>query len=75
MFKIFSKNFKSCLVDFHGKRLFTHWAKHNEKVKQKQRKSELKSTDQILKARIVQEKKRQKQSRRIKAKSSRKSKK
>ncbi|KAG5887596.1 hypothetical protein JTB14_025755 [Gonioctena quinquepunctata] len=39
----------------------THWARHNEKVKTKQRKSELKSSDQIVKARILLEKKKQKQ--------------
>ncbi|XP_045465742.1 ATP-dependent RNA helicase DDX54 [Harmonia axyridis] len=33
--------------------LRTHWARHNEKVKQKQRKSELKTTDEILKARKI----------------------
>ncbi|KAJ8934981.1 hypothetical protein NQ318_014148 [Aromia moschata] len=39
----------------------THWARHNEKVKLKQRKSELKSTDQIVKARIIAERKKQRQ--------------
>ncbi|KAL3283589.1 hypothetical protein HHI36_006727 [Cryptolaemus montrouzieri] len=31
----------------------THWAKHNEKVRKKQVKSELKSADEILKARKI----------------------
>ncbi|XP_056633508.1 ATP-dependent RNA helicase DDX54 [Diorhabda sublineata] len=39
----------------------THWARHNEKVKMKQRKSELKSTDQIVKARLIAEKRKQRQ--------------
>nr|CAI5860206.1 unnamed protein product [Callosobruchus analis] len=39
----------------------THWARHNEKMKQKQRKTELKSKDQILKARLIAEKKQQRQ--------------
>lgn len=39
----------------------THWARHNEKIKLKQRKSEMKSTDQILKARQIAEKKKQRQ--------------
>lgn len=39
----------------------THWAKHNEKIKLKQRRSELKSTDQIVKARIIAERKKQRQ--------------
>ncbi|CAH1278786.1 unnamed protein product [Diabrotica balteata] len=38
-----------------------HWAKHNEKVKMKQRKSEMKSSDQIVKARLIAEKKKHKQ--------------
>ncbi|CAG9856383.1 unnamed protein product [Phyllotreta striolata] len=41
------------------RKLYTHWAKHNEKVKMKQRKSELKSTDQIVKARMLADKKKQ----------------
>lgn len=43
------------------RKVFTHWAKHNEKIKLKQRKSELKSSDQIVKARLLAEKKKQKQ--------------
>ncbi|CAH0552710.1 unnamed protein product [Brassicogethes aeneus] len=39
----------------------THWAKHNEKVKLKQKRSEMKTTDQILKARQIDEKKKRKQ--------------
>ncbi|XP_018562547.1 ATP-dependent RNA helicase DDX54 [Anoplophora glabripennis] len=39
----------------------THWARHNEKVKLQQRRSEIKTTDQIVKARIVADKKRLKQ--------------
>nr|XP_022919550.1 ATP-dependent RNA helicase DDX54 [Onthophagus taurus] len=39
----------------------THWARHNEKLKMKMKKSELKSTDQILKARMLAEKKKKKQ--------------
>ncbi|XP_063906529.1 ATP-dependent RNA helicase DDX54 [Zophobas morio] len=39
----------------------THWAKHNKKLKLKQRKSELKTTDQILKARKIADKKKNKQ--------------
>lgn len=44
----------------------THWARHNEKVKLKQQKSELKSTDQIMKARKIAEKKKNKQKRKRK---------
>lgn len=36
----------------------THWARHNKNIKEKVRRSELKSTDQILKARDAAEKKR-----------------
>lgn len=43
------------------KKSYTHWAKHNEKVTQKKRKSEMKTKDQIVKARIIADKKRQKQ--------------
>ncbi|KAJ8957599.1 hypothetical protein NQ314_006525 [Rhamnusium bicolor] len=43
---------------------YTHWARHNEKVKSKQRKSEMKTSDQIVKARIIAEKKKQKQKKR-----------
>ncbi|KRT80055.1 hypothetical protein AMK59_7895 [Oryctes borbonicus] len=39
----------------------THWARHNEKTKLKQKQSELKSNDQILKQRLIAEKKKQKQ--------------
>lgn len=39
---------------------YTHWARHNEKLKMKQ-KSEMKSVDQILKARQIKEKKQRKQ--------------
>lgn len=39
----------------------THWARHNEKIKLKQRKSEIKTNDQILKARLLAEKKKQRQ--------------
>ncbi|XP_008198552.1 ATP-dependent RNA helicase DDX54 [Tribolium castaneum] len=39
----------------------THWARHNKKLQQKQRKSELKTTDQILKARKIAEKKKNRQ--------------
>lgn len=53
---------------FSGKPMNTHWARHNEKVKQKQRKSELKSTDQILKQRLIAEKKRQRQNKKGKSK-------
>ncbi|KAJ8919065.1 hypothetical protein NQ315_016972 [Exocentrus adspersus] len=42
---------------------YTHWAKHNDKVKLKQKKSEIKTTDQIVKARLVAEKKRLRQKR------------
>lgn len=58
------------------KRRFTHWAKHNEKVKLKQRKSEMKTTDQILKAREIAErkKKRQKKGGKKKGKSGRRKK-
>ncbi|RZB58826.1 ATP-dependent RNA helicase DDX54 [Asbolus verrucosus] len=44
----------------------THWAKHNKKLKLKQKKSELKTTEQILKARKIAEKKKNKQKRRAK---------
>ncbi|XP_066138738.1 ATP-dependent RNA helicase DDX54 [Euwallacea fornicatus] len=40
---------------------YTHWAKHNDKVKKKQRKSEMKSMDQILKGREAAEKKKRRQ--------------
>ncbi|XP_066256724.1 ATP-dependent RNA helicase DDX54 [Euwallacea similis] len=40
---------------------YTHWAKHNDKMKNKQRKSEMKSMDQILKAREMAEKKKRRQ--------------
>lgn len=46
----------------------THWAKHNEKERNKQRKSELKSTDQILKMRKLQEKKKARQNKKLKQK-------
>lgn len=46
----------------------THWARHNEKVKLKQRKSEMRSTDQIVKARIIAEKKKRKQKKQKKGK-------
>lgn len=39
----------------------THWAKHNEKLKLKNRTTELKSNDQILKARAIEAKKTWKQ--------------
>ncbi|KAK9693141.1 Helicase conserved C-terminal domain [Popillia japonica] len=39
----------------------THWARHNDKIKLKQRRSELKSNEQILKQRIIAEKKKKKQ--------------
>lgn len=42
----------------------THWARHNEKMKLKQKRSELKTTDQIFKARNLAEKKKQKQKKR-----------
>lgn len=42
----------------------TQWARHNEKIKLKQKRSELKSTDQILKARTIAEKKKLKQKKR-----------
>jgi hypothetical protein len=42
----------------------THWARHNKKLKLKQRKSELKTTDEIMKARKIAEKKRNKQKKR-----------
>ncbi|CAG9822479.1 unnamed protein product [Phaedon cochleariae] len=38
----------------------THWARYNEKVKMKQRKSEMKTSDQIVKARMIAERKKQK---------------
>lgn len=50
----------------------THWARHNQKVQLKQKRSELKSTDQILKARKIAEKKKSKQKK--KGKRSKKSK-
>lgn len=39
----------------------THWARHNRNVKEKARRSELKTSDQILKARIIAEKKQKRQ--------------
>ncbi|GJQ84455.1 hypothetical protein Trydic_g15666 [Trypoxylus dichotomus] len=39
----------------------THWARHNDKVKLKQRRSELRSNEQILKERLIAEKKKRKQ--------------
>ncbi|XP_017783723.1 PREDICTED: ATP-dependent RNA helicase DDX54 [Nicrophorus vespilloides] len=47
-------------TDFLSGRPNTHWARHNEKVKIKKRRSELKSTDQILKERQLMERKRAK---------------
>lgn len=35
----------------------THWANHNKKLLLKQKRSELKTTDQILKSRAIAEKK------------------
>ncbi|XP_076255680.1 ATP-dependent RNA helicase DDX54 isoform X2 [Rhynchophorus ferrugineus] len=40
---------------------YTHWAKHNEKLKQKQKQSEMKNTAQILKVREAAERKRMRQ--------------
>lgn len=54
-------------VQNHRKPVFkpnTHWARHNEKMKMKQKRSELKTTEQIFKARNVAEKKKQKQKKR-----------
>lgn len=39
----------------------THWARHNEKIKLKRKGSELKSNEQILKQRLLAEKKKKKQ--------------
>lgn len=50
----------------------THWARHNTKIKEKSRKSELKTTDQILKARKEAEKKRNRNGRKGKKKMRRK---
>lgn len=46
----------------------THWARHNEKVKTKQRRSELKTTDQILKNRKIQEQKKARQNKKLRHK-------
>lgn len=54
-------NFIQFLDTFKSNKSYTHWAKHNEKLKLKQRKSDLKSTDQIVKSRIIAEKKKQRQ--------------
>ncbi|XP_025833848.1 ATP-dependent RNA helicase DDX54 [Agrilus planipennis] len=48
------------------KNIKTHWARHNEKVMTKQRKSELKTTEQILKARKIAEKKKMRQKKKFK---------
>lgn len=42
----------------------THWANHNKKLLLKRKRSEMKSTDQILKAREIAEKKKLKQKKR-----------
>ncbi|KAH1029038.1 ATP-dependent RNA helicase DDX54 [Dendroctonus ponderosae] len=47
--------------DVNGPRRHTHWAKHNEKEKLKKRSSDMKSMDQILKAREIAERKKRKQ--------------
>ncbi|XP_046617895.1 ATP-dependent RNA helicase DDX54 [Neodiprion virginianus] len=39
----------------------THWARHNQKTKEKARKAELKKPEQILKARLIMEKKQKRQ--------------
>ncbi|XP_050313208.1 ATP-dependent RNA helicase DDX54 [Anthonomus grandis grandis] len=54
--------------NFNKPKRYTHWAKHNEKVKQKQKTSEMKSMDQILKAREIAEKRKQKLKRKSKSK-------
>lgn len=46
----------------------THWARHNEKLHNKQRKSELKNTDQILKMRKLKEKKKARQNKKLRQK-------
>lgn len=43
--------------------LKTHWARHNVKLREKQKRSELKTTDQIMKARKLAEKKKQRNKR------------
>nr|XP_023017464.1 ATP-dependent RNA helicase DDX54 [Leptinotarsa decemlineata] len=50
------------------RRANTHWARHNEKIKIKQRKSELKNSDQIVKAQMLSEKKKQRQKKKGKGK-------
>lgn len=46
----------------------THWARHNEKLVNKQKKSELKTSDQILKMRKLQAKKKARQNKKLKPK-------
>ncbi|XP_060525012.1 ATP-dependent RNA helicase DDX54 [Cylas formicarius] len=57
---------------FSGRKRYTHWAKHNEKVKTKQMKSEMKSTGQILKAREIAERKKQRSKKKTKRTTKRK---
>ncbi|XP_030767680.1 ATP-dependent RNA helicase DDX54 [Sitophilus oryzae] len=45
-------------------RPFTHWARHNEKMKEKQKQSDMKSTQQILKAREIAQRKKFRQKKR-----------
>ncbi|KAF2883077.1 hypothetical protein ILUMI_23090 [Ignelater luminosus] len=51
-----------------NRQIYTHWAKHNEKIKSKKLKSELKTTEQILKNRKIAEKKKMKQNKRLRRK-------
>lgn len=46
--------------------LNTHWARHNRNAQDKKRKSELKTSDQILKARLLKEKKKNRNGRKTK---------
>jgi len=50
------------------RKIYTHWAKHNEKMKNKKVKSELRSTEQILKARKIAEKKKMRQNKKSRIK-------
>lgn len=50
----------------------THWARHNRKAGEKAKRSELKTTDQIYKARMIAEKKRNRNGRKGKTKRNKK---
>lgn len=67
MFQCMFINFVN-ILEGNGRQIYTHWAKHNEKIKNKKLKSELKTTEQILKNRKIAERKKTRQNKRLRRK-------